>query len=59
MKLMFASDIHGSALYCSRTLELYRLEQADKLIHESCIHFAENQTEDCTCNYNGSQSRDK
>lgn len=32
MKLMFASDIHGSELYCRRTLELYQEEQADKLI---------------------------
>ena len=32
MKLMFASDIHGSELYCSRVLELYHQEQADKLI---------------------------
>ena len=26
MKLMFASDIHGSALYCERMLEAYRRE---------------------------------
>lgn len=32
MKLMFASDIHGSELYCRRTLELYQEEKADKLI---------------------------
>lgn len=32
MKLMFASDIHGSELYCRRTLELYQEEQADRLI---------------------------
>lgn len=31
MKLMFASDIHGSALYCERMLEAYRREGADKL----------------------------
>ena len=24
MKLMFASDIHGSAFYCRRMLELYK-----------------------------------
>lgn len=31
MKLMFASDIHGSALWCERMLEAYRAEKADKL----------------------------
>ena len=31
MKLMFASDIHGSALYCERMLEACRREGADKL----------------------------
>ena len=32
MKLMFASDIHGSERFCRRTLELYQEEKADKLI---------------------------
>ena len=32
MKLMFASDIHGSECFCRRTLELYQEEKADKLI---------------------------
>lgn len=31
MKLMIASDIHGSALYCSRLIEAYKKEGADKL----------------------------
>ena len=32
MKLMIASDIHGSAYYCKRLLEAYREECAEKLI---------------------------
>ncbi len=32
MKLMFASDIHGSAYYCKKVLETFKNEQADKLI---------------------------
>lgn len=32
MKLMFASDIHGSAYYCREMLEAYRREQAERLI---------------------------
>lgn len=32
MKLMFASDIHGSAYYCERMLECYRREDANRLI---------------------------
>ena len=32
MKLMIASDIHGSAYYCKKLLEAYRAEEADKLI---------------------------
>lgn len=32
MKLMIASDIHGSAYYCKKMLEAYRREQADRLI---------------------------
>ena len=32
MKLMIASDIHGSAYYCRKMLEAYDREQADKLL---------------------------
>ena len=32
MKLMIASDIHGSALYCSRMLEAFDREGADRLL---------------------------
>ena len=32
MKLMFASDIHGSAYYCRKMLEAYEKEQAERLI---------------------------
>lgn len=32
MKLMFASDIHGSAYYCRKMLEAYQAEQARRLI---------------------------
>lgn len=32
MKYMFASDIHGSAWYCSRMLERYKESGADRLI---------------------------
>jgi len=32
MKLMIASDIHGSALYCEQLLEAYRREGAEKLL---------------------------
>lgn len=32
MKLMIASDIHGSAYYCRKLLEAYDREKADKLI---------------------------
>lgn len=32
MKLMFASDIHGSAYYCRKMLDQYREEKADRLI---------------------------
>lgn len=28
MKLMIASDIHGSALYCRKMLEAYKREEA-------------------------------
>ena len=32
MKLMIASDIHGSAYYCKKMLEAYQKEQADKFL---------------------------
>ena len=32
MKIMVASDIHGSALYCRRMLERFDEEGADKLL---------------------------
>ncbi|MBS6397115.1 MAG: phosphodiesterase [Clostridiales bacterium] len=32
MKLLIASDIHGSAYYCRKLLEAYDREQADKLV---------------------------
>lgn len=32
MKLMFASDIHGSAFYCRRMLELYKSSGAKRLV---------------------------
>lgn len=32
MKLMFASDIHGSAYYCKKIIETFNKEQADKLV---------------------------
>lgn len=32
MKIMFASDIHGSAYYCGKMLEAYRREQAGRLV---------------------------
>lgn len=32
MRLLIASDIHGSAYYCRRLLEAYEQEKADKLI---------------------------
>ena len=32
MNLMFASDIHGSAFYCSRMLELYKNSGAKRLV---------------------------
>ena len=32
MKLMIASDIHGSAHYCRKMTEAYRREQADRLL---------------------------
>lgn len=32
MKLMFASDIHGSASCCRKLLERFEIEKPDKLI---------------------------
>jgi len=32
MKLMIASDIHGSAYYCEKMINLYREEKGDKLL---------------------------
>ena len=32
MKIMIASDIHGSALYCGQLLEAFRREGADRLL---------------------------
>lgn len=32
MKLMFISDIHGSAYYLKKALEIYKNENADKLV---------------------------
>ena len=32
MKLMIASDIHGSAKYCRKMVEAYRREEADRLL---------------------------
>lgn len=32
MKLMFASDLHGSAFYCDKMIEAFRKNKADKLI---------------------------
>lgn len=32
MKLLFASDIHGSLFYCKKLLEAFEAEKADKLI---------------------------
>ena len=32
MKIMIASDIHGSAYYCDQLLEIFDREQADRLL---------------------------
>ena len=32
MKLMIASDIHGSAYYCQKMIDAYNKEQADRLL---------------------------
>ena len=32
MRLMIASDIHGSAFYCRQMLEAYERERADRLL---------------------------
>ena len=45
MKLMIASDIHGSAFYCRSMIEAFEREEADRLLllgdilyHLSLIH---------------------
>ena len=32
MKLLIASDIHGSALYCGELLKAYDREKADRML---------------------------
>lgn len=32
LKIMFASDIHGSSYFCSKMIEAYKKEKADRLI---------------------------
>ena len=32
MKLMFASDIHGSAYYCRKMREAFQEEKAERLV---------------------------
>lgn len=32
MKMMIASDVHGSAFYCEKMIEAYKREHADKLL---------------------------
>ena len=32
MKLMFASDIHGSSYFCRKMLEMWKKEKAGRLI---------------------------
>lgn len=32
MKIMVASDIHGSAYYCKKMLQAYKEQHADKLL---------------------------
>ena len=32
MKILIASDIHGSAYYCDKLIKAYRSEKADKLL---------------------------
>ena len=32
MKLLIASDIHGSAYYCEKLIEAYKNEKADRLL---------------------------
>ena len=38
MKLLIASDIHGSAEYCRQLLEAYKREGAEKLILLGDVH---------------------
>ena len=42
MKLMIASDIHGSAYYCEKLLAAYNREKADKLYRNSSLNFKRN-----------------
>ena len=32
MKIMFASDIHGSAYYCRRLLDIYKETKASRMV---------------------------
>ena len=32
MKYMFASDVHGSAYYCRKMLDVYKEEKAERLV---------------------------
>ena len=32
MKIMIASDIHGSAYYCRKMIDAYHMEKADRLL---------------------------
>ena len=38
MKLMIASDIHGSAYYCRKMLDAYKREGADRLLALATLH---------------------
>ena len=38
MKLMIASDIHGSAHYCEKLLEAYKKEGAERLLLLGDLH---------------------
>ena len=55
MKLMIASDIHGSALYCAELLEAYRREGAEKLLllGDLLYHGASYDTKKTTALLNG------
>ena len=45
IKLMVASDIHGSAYYCKKMLEAFDREQADRLDGTQIVGRRENQFE--------------